>query len=279
MLSGISSILLERLFLKEASLTWGELFGQWLETAFDIFAGMGIYWLVLLILLALDYYRKFREQYAHVLDLEKDLNRAQMNALQMQLRPHFLFNAFNTIAMMIRQKKNDSAIDMITSLAEMFRFSLRKNTGQFVTLEEEIGFLKKYLAIESVRFGDRLTIDWQIDPDSKSAKVPSFILQPIVENAFKHGLSHSQGNVSLRISSKTLEDLISLEIFNSGPNLPENWELNKEKGIGISNTIDRLMKLYENKFRFIINQKEDGISMELRIPCLRNGVPMRSGHG
>ena len=188
----------------------------------------------------------------------------------MQLHPHFLFNAFNTIAMMVRKSKQEEAIKMISSLSDMLRQSLSKETSQFVKLEEEIKLLKNYLAIESQRYKDRITINWDLDNSLNSFEVPSFVLQPIVENAFKHGISRNLGHSTLEISSRRSKNGIELEIFNTGSNFPENWEFQKDKGIGLANTSTRLMELYNKDIRFLITEKEDGVSVLLHLPVRKD---------
>jgi LytS/YehU family sensor histidine kinase len=189
--------------------------------------------------------------------------------MKMQMNPHFLFNAFNTIAMMVRQKKNEDAVDMIGGLSDMFRLSLNKELRQFVPLSEEVDLLKKYLAIESLRYQDRLRIEWNIDEKALNYQVPNFVLQPIVENAFKHGISKILDQALLSISVYLQEDQLVLEVFNSGSGFSPNWELQRDKSIGLSNTIDRMLKLYEKSFKFVIEKNDGGVSVILKLPIQR----------
>ena len=273
LLSATVGLLLERLFLETESKTWRELIHLLDKTYFEILGSMFVYWLVLIILIGLDYYRKFNDQNTIRLELEGALGKAQLKSMKMQMNPHFLFNAFNTISMMVRKKKNEEAVDMIGGLSDMFRSSLNKDLKQFVPLSEEIDILKKYLAIESLRYRDRLDIEWDIDKKVLQHQVPNFVLQPMVENAFKHGISKTLGKAILRISIRQ-EELASsqgkhqivMEIFNSGTGLPMNWELQKDKGIGLANTIDRMLKLYKASFKFVIDEHDDGVSVILKLP-------------
>jgi LytS/YehU family sensor histidine kinase len=184
------------------------------------------------------------------------------------IRTHFLFNAFNTIAMMVRQKKSDAAVEMIGGLSDMFRMSLNKESRQFVKLKDEIELLKKYLAIESVRYQDRLSVIWDIDENTLKYQVPNFVLQPIVENAFKHGISKSLDQATLGIYTRKEASHLILEVFNSGAAFSSTWELQKDKGIGLSNTIDSLLNLYKEDFKFLINEKDNGVSVVLKIPVI-----------
>ena len=265
-LTGIIGLLLERLFLEAETKSWRELIDLWQQTYFDVPGSMIIYWLVILILIGLDYYRKFNDQNTRRLELEGELGKAQLKSMKMQMNPHFLFNAFNTIAMMVRQKKNDEAVDMIGGLSDMFRLSLNKDLRQFVPLSEEVDLLKKYLAIESLRYQDRLRIEWNIDNSVLNDHVPNFVLQPIVENAFKHGISKTLNHALLSISVYHEDGQLVLEVFNTGAGLSANWELQRDKGIGLSNTIDRMLKLYKESFKFVIEEHDDGVSVILKLP-------------
>jgi len=265
-LTGTMGLLLERLFLEQETKTWREILLIWEKTYFDIVGDIIIYWLVILILIGLDFYKKFNDQNLKRLELESELGKSQLKSMKMQMNPHFLFNAFNTIAMMIRQKKDDEAINMIGGLSDMFRLSLNKELKQFVPLKDEVELLKNYLSIESLRYKDRLTINWQIDENSLNYEVPNFILQPIVENAFKHGIAKTLNKAALKISVRKENERLVLEVFNTGSGLSPNWELQRDKGIGLSNTIDRLLKLYNEEFKFLINEKDDGVSVILKLP-------------
>lgn len=266
MLTGIIGLLLERLFLEQETMTWQEILMLWKNTYFDIAGDVIIYWLVIFILIGLDYYRKFNDQNLKRLELESELGKSQLKSMKMQMNPHFLFNAFNTIAMMVRQKKSDEAIEMIGGLSDMFRLSLNKEMKQFIPLRDEVDLLKKYLAIESLRYQDRLTISWDIDENLLDHEVPNFVLQPLVENAFKHGISKTLGKALLAIKIGQNNAHLLIEVYNTGTGLSANWELQKDKGIGLSNTIDRLLRLYKEDFKFLINEKDDGVSVILKLP-------------
>ena len=269
-LTGIIGLLLERLFLEVESKTWSELLLLLDRTYFDILGSMFIYWFIVLILIGLDYYRKFNDQNTKRLELEGELSKAQLESMKMQMNPHFLFNAFNTISMMVRQKKTEEAVDMIGGLSDMFRLSLNKDLKQFVPLEQEVELLKKYLAIESLRYKDRLSIEWDLNEEVLAYKIPNFVLQPIVENAFKHGISKTLGEALLKISISREKDHIVIEVFNTGSGLPVNWELQKDKGIGLANTIERLLKLYKESFKFVIDEHDEGVSIILNLPMQTN---------
>ncbi|RMG31564.1 MAG: hypothetical protein D6730_01240 [Bacteroidetes bacterium] len=232
-----------------------------------MFNGFLIFWMVMAILYGLNFYARYRRQQTHALELASQLSQAQLQSLRMQLRPHFLFNALNTIAMMIRRQKGAEAVEMISGLSDLLRASLQQEGRQLVSLEEELAFLKKYLQIESIRFQDQLHISWQIEEQSRLAKVPALLLQPIVENAFKHGISRHLGKASLHIESRMQQSSLHLLVANTGPPLPEGWNLQQHAKIGLSNTLSRLKELYEEAFEFSLHNREaGGVAVRLSIP-------------
>lgn len=269
-MSDITGILLERLFLGQDFGDFSEILSQWKSLFFDIPGNFIFYWGILLILLGLDYYRKFVDEHTRYLEMESQLSRAQLESLKMQLNPHFLFNALNTIAMMVRKGEKETAVNMISGLSDMLRQSLETESNQFVTLKEETDLLKKYLMIESERYRDRLVIEWQVEDEFLPYKVPSLILQPIVENAFKHGISKNVGRSVLKISVKRKNSTLIMEVFNTGSYLPINWDLSKNKGVGLANTINRLMKLYNKDYKIQISENNRGVAVTVQIPIIYN---------
>jgi two-component system LytT family sensor kinase len=266
LLTPIIAVLLDRLFFVTGNLSFDLMIPLSIITWYDVILSFALYWTIIGVLSWLNYYRNAQVQIDKRMELEAELSASHLKRMKTQLLPHFLFNAFNTIVMMIRKSKGDEAINMISSLSDMLRQSLKKETSQFVRLEEEINLLKSYLAIEAQRYKDRVTITWNLDDRLNKLVVPSFILQPIVENAFKHGISKNLGHSVLRIETRRIKDIIEMEIFNSGSTLPVNWEFQKDKGIGLANTSSRLMSLYKRDIRFLITEKEDGMSVILQLP-------------
>ncbi len=265
-LSPIIALLLERLFYDVETLPLENLGSLIKLTWFDIFLGIAVYWAIVVILMGINYYRKFQDEYNKVIELESQLVSAQLQSMKMQLHPHFLFNAFNTISMMVRKGKKDDAVNMISNLGDMLRQSLSKETRQFVSLQEEILLLNKYLSIETMRYKERLTVEMDIDESLNHYLVPNLILQPIVENAFKHGISKNLGPSILKISTRKKNNMLHLRVFNSGSELPLGWEFHKNKGIGLLNTSTRLMKLYDDEVKFLIIEMDDGVSVEIILP-------------
>ncbi len=261
--------------------TFMENFQEWLGYTHEfIIHGFMMYWLMVLILFAYDSYKKYRDQYVVSVQLESKLTHSQLQTLKMQLQPHFLFNALNTIAMMIRRKKDEDAIEIVSGLSDLLRSTLTREGEHFVTLQDEIGLLEKYLKIEKVRFKDKLQIHFDIEPACEEMLVPNLILQPIVENAFKHGVSKRIEGSELRLDANKILNHLYISILNKGPLLPENWKLEDHKGIGLSNTISRLKQLYGDDCDFKIhNYKTMGVCVELYLPVKRAEKIMAAGKG
>ena len=227
-----------------------------------------VYWLMILIMFGLDFYKKYKTQYTHNLELESQLTQSQLQTLKMQLQPHFLFNALNTISMMIRRKKDDQAVEMISGLSDLLRTTLTKQKDQFVSLQEELELIQKYLEIEQKRFKDNIKVVYEIDEYSKNINVPNLILQPLIENAIKHGLSKTMGEGMIKISSKVENQQLNLAVFNTSPylNIEEEQNMN-DNGIGLSNTRKRLSQLYKDNFEFNIAYQEPiGVMLEMVLP-------------
>ncbi|MGB3585516.1 MAG: histidine kinase [Tunicatimonas sp.] len=265
-LSYVSGLLLERLFLPQESKTWQELIALWEHTWYDIFLGSTVYWIILIVLLALENRHRYRNERLTSLDLRNRLSEGQLNQMKLQMQPHFLFNALNTIAMMVRKNNQRAAIDMLSSLSEMLRNSLSRNRQSLIPLKDELQLIDQYLTIEKSRYQDRLTVEQTIQDETLTVKVPNLILQPIVENAFKHGISQSLQAARLTISTQLERDKLVLEVFNTGNQLPEDWSFTRNQGIGLGNTVNRLMQFYQGNFKFQITEREDGVLVRIVLP-------------
>lgn len=265
-LSYVVGLLLERLFLVRETRTWRELVDLWWQTFPDVLHGASVCFLLLFILMALDYRQQFRDEHGRALELQNQLSQAQLRAMKEQLQPHFLFNALNTIAMMVRRRKGTEAVSMIAHLSEMLRSNLNRKQNQWVTLREELHLIDRYLAIEKARYPDRLKVTQRIAPDTLARPVPNLILQPVVENAFKHGIAQSLHHARLEISTYAEKQQLVLEVFNTGPALPDGWNLHDHQGIGLGNTVNRLTRLYRGNFRFQISEQEDGVLVRMVLP-------------
>ena len=197
--------------------------------------------------------------------LRTALIEAQLDALQFQLRPHFLFNTLNSILPLVG-KDPDRARQMVVRLGELLRISLRSEDTPLVTLEEEIASLEKYLSIEQVRFRDRLEVSFGVDPEVASAKVPSFLLQPLVENAIKHGLPGRGGRGKIAITARREGDDLAVAVRDNGPG-PQPSTIDTSAGIGLRNTRRRLEALYPGRHHLeLLAATGGGAEVRIRIP-------------
>lgn len=198
--------------------------------------------------------------------LNEQLSKAQLNALRQQIEPHFLFNTLNAISGLVREERNEAAVGMIAGLSDLLRHTLKDSNTQEVPLEEELQFLQKYLDIQKIRFAERLQLNVDIDKEFFSARVPSFILQPIVENALKHGIAARANGGVIRITAIRSNGLLTFRVYNDGPSLPAGWE-NNQSGVGICNVRTRLQSLYGNAYDLTIrNQAPGGVEVSVSVP-------------
>ena len=216
---------------------------------------------------ALDYYRKYREREFHATRLEAQLAQAQLESLRMQLHPHFLFNTLNSIVGLVRDNKNHAAVSMLVGLSDLLRHTLEYSNRQEVELREELNFIKLYLSIQEMRFSDRLQIEFDIDPATTKAMVPNLILQPLTENALRHGIGRSVDSGVVGISSTAENGHLRLTVYDNGAGLPGDWQLSGSTGIGLANTSARLQQLYDDNHQFDIrNRDEGGVEVVIVMP-------------
>lgn len=192
--------------------------------------------------------------------LEKELLTSKLNFLKMQLQPHFLFNTLNGIVSSIHQKKPEVAATMTTELSELLRTSLNHKDLQITTLEKELQYTKMYLNIEKHRF-KHLQVSYNIPDDLLQAEVPNFFLQPLVENAIKHGISRQSKAENIEINAERTDDQLQLSVYNDGPSVHEFNE-----GIGLSNLKKRLTSIYDNLSTFRITGEPKGTRAVVSIP-------------
>lgn len=225
-----------------------------------------------LVLVGLYMYKRYRDREVISSQLESELARAQVQILEMQLQPHFLFNTLNSIMVLIHQDP-DLASRMVARLSEFLRLTLDSAGMQEVTLQRELEFLEKYLHIERIRFGDRLQIDQRVDPAVLDALVPNLILQPIVENAIRHGVSRKRGPAMIAVSAERSNGSVTLHVRDNGVGLPTRDGGGLKEGIGIRNTRQRLHHLYGDDFTFTLESPpEGGVDVVLRLPFHNGSV-------
>jgi two-component system, LytTR family, sensor kinase len=223
-----------------------------------------IYWVIVVAGHAVEYYRKFREREMRALDLEKHLAQAKLQALQMQLNPHFLFNTLHSISSLMHRDV-EAADRMIVRLSDLLRAALESSDTQEVELQHELEFLKRYLEIEQTRLGDRLTVKMDISPETLRARVPNLLLQPLVENAIKHGIEPRARSGRIELRAQRQNGSLALEVRDNGAGLPEGEPI--EEGVGLSNTRARLRGLYGEAHRFDLRPAEGGgLLIQVTIP-------------
>jgi len=225
-----------------------------------------VFWGIIGVKHAIDYYRKYKEKEIRSAQLETELMKAHLQVLKMQIRPHFLFNTLNTISSLLRTDI-ETADRMIAQLGDILRLSMDIDGKQEVPLHQEIEFLKKYLDIEQIRFRDRLHIMYNIDAEALNAFVPNLILQPLVENAIRHGIAPLPKGGAIDIRVQRDNGTLKIKIQDNGKGIQKGRGKKGGNGVGLANTTARLKQLYGSDYKLIFREiKEGGLSVELSIP-------------
>lgn len=213
---------------------------------------------------AYSYAREARDRAAHAARLTAQLAEARLDALRMQLNPHFLFNSLNTVAVLVREHNFSDAGRMLDLLAGVLRQVLLTDRPHEVPFENELDFLTQYLAIEQVRFSDRLTVHWLIQPEARAALVPDFIMQPMVENAIKHGVTKRAQGGTITVAAAIAGAHLELSVADDGTGIDES--ASRIEGVGLTNTRERLRALYGEAASIAIETSEAGTKVQLRLP-------------
>ena len=222
--------------------------------------------------LALRYHRLLVERQVRAVELQSQLLRSQLTALQMQLRPHFLFNALNTVSGLVRSGERQRTLQVVAGLADLLRAVLRGDGVQQVPLHQELELVERYLRIERARFEDQLTTQVEVEPGLADVLVPQLLLQPLVENAVHHGTcAEGGGHVAIRVRQEG--DRLWLEVHDSGAGSArapdEAAQPAGEGGIGLSNTRARLRHLYGEAHHLSLRPSGGGMLAEVAIPLRR----------
>jgi two-component system LytT family sensor kinase len=198
-------------------------------------------------------------------ELQSELARAELAALRGQLHPHFLFNSFNALATLVRQQKNEAAVEIIAQLSALLRLAIDRSGLREIPLEQEMDFIRRYLDIEQVRFGDKLRVAFILEPSALGASVANIVLQPLVENAIKHGISLRTTPGTVRISAARSGDRLQIEIANDGPEEPAAGAGRRagpsKGGIGLANARAQLDKLYGPDYRLELKTPPAGMTV------------------
>jgi two-component system, LytTR family, sensor kinase len=222
-----------------------------------VYAGFVLAWQ------AAAYSREARDRQLKATQLESSLHQAQLQALRNQLNPHFLFNVLHSIAELVHGNPK-LAEQLVVRLGELLRQVLQSSTLQEVPLSEELALVRGYVEIEQMRLGERLQVKWEIEPATLSARVPSLVLQPLVENAIQHGIAATVGPGVLTIRAQRDGDFLRLQVHDTGPGLKDPG-VERSAGIGLSNTRTRLERLYGERQSLELSAN-GGLSVSVRVP-------------
>jgi signal transduction histidine kinase len=217
------------------------------DMRYNLLPNFVAYLFVFTIIVAWQNYQRYRERELLASQLQGQLSQAKLQALRMQLNPHFLFNAMNSISMLVRRNDNTHAVRMLAGLSDLLRYVLEDSPTDEVPLRDEIAFLERYLEIERVRFGDRLHVHVDASADSLDAFLPNLLLQPLVENAIRHGVARKVTPGRIEIAARKLGDRLILQVTDDGPGLGPSLA---GTGVGLANTRSRLEQIYGGEQSF-----------------------------
>ena len=209
--------------------------------------------------------RRARET-AETARLSAALAKSQLAALRQQMEPHFMFNTLHSITGLVRDRENEAAVNMIVGLSEFLRRGLEDSHRSQVSLGEELEYLQRYLELQKLRFGDRLQVIIDVPPDLSEARVPSLLLQPLVENAIKHGIAKRAAGGTIRISGVRMYGTLSLCIYNDAPDSPFDW-IAPRTGVGLSNLRARLTILHGDATQLELKPTDTGgVEVTVQMP-------------
>jgi signal transduction histidine kinase len=228
-----------------------------------------LYWAIVAGYSALSFYRRLRQHELHTAHLETQLAEARLAALRMQINPHFLFNALNSISTLVREIRTKEAVKALSELGSLLRTTLDESLtkGDVSLLRDELAFLDRYIALEQLRFHERLLVMRDIEPDVAEALVPTLILQPLVENAIKHGIGGRIEAGLLIITAHKRNGKLVVSIEDDGAGLPPHWSERPRYGVGLSNVRERLQTLYADRATLALEPRTPtGTKVTLAIP-------------
>jgi LytS/YehU family sensor histidine kinase len=213
------------------------------------------------------YYMALQSERERSIRAEAAAHRAQLEALRYQINPHFLFNALNAVSTLVTEGRNDEAARMVSRVSDFLRLTLTAPVRDEVALADEIDYVRQYLDIERVRFGDRLRMEVDVAADAWEAAVPSFVLQPLIENAVRHAIAAREAGGTIVIEAKRAGALLRVAIIDDGPGVREESRSNGNGRIGLANTRDRLREMYGDRGRLeLTNGNGGGTRATVEIP-------------
>ena len=242
--------------------TWTSLFTN------QILTFVIVYVLILTVTYVVDSREKMARQMTETARLNEELSSAQLAALQSQMDPHFMFNTLNSIVGLVRDQRNDEAVGMIVGLSEFLRRASEDSHRAQVTLTEEVEYLQRYIDIQKVRFGNRLRVSLDIPVELGDAQVPNLLLQPLVENAIKHGVSKRIAGGEIRVAGARFDGTLRLTVYNDGPWVQEDLEA-APSGVGLDNLRSRLQILHGDRSELLLRPVDTGgVEVVVTLPFL-----------
>ncbi len=252
-----------------------------LRFLYEFYKDVTLYWIIVFLALGFTYYSKYRQQQLEASQLETRLIEAELENLKNQLNPHFFFNTLHMISSLVHEDP-DRADEMITRLSELLRLALQNTSQSEITLREELEALELYLEIMRGRFEGRFEANLDVGPDALDARVPSLILQPLVENAFRHGIDSGCGGGAIEVTARTEGNVLRLAVRDNGPGATGETGSSGSPGIGLFNTGERLRHLYGERQSIRAGNLEagtrpepfdrGGFEVELTLPLQRERV-------
>jgi signal transduction histidine kinase len=245
-----------------------QIFGGTVYNAFTMLA-----WSVLYI--GIRYYAALQSERERSLEAEAAAHQAQLEALRYQINPHFLFNSLNAVSTLVTERRNDEAARMLSRVSDFLRLTLTAPVRDEVALADEVDYVRQYLEIERVRFGDRLRVEIDIEADAWEAAVPAFVLQPLIENAVRHAIAPRESGGAIAIEGGRSGDALRVSIVDDGPGVGDASRSNRNGRIGLANTRDRLRQLYGDRGRLeLASAPGGGTRATIEVPFRRG-----SGNG
>jgi two-component system, LytTR family, sensor kinase len=248
---------------------WPTFAGTWSMLVLDQALVLLIaYTLILTVTYVVDAREKLASELVTTMRLNMELSRAQLAALRRQIEPHFMYNTLNAIAGLVRDRRNEAAVDMIVGLSEFLRRALEGSHRAQVSLAEEVEYLQRYIDIQTLRFGERLQVSLDIPEQLLRAKVPNLLLQPLVENAIKHGISKRVAGGMVRVSGSQHDGALRLCVYNDGPFATEDFDAART-GVGIGNLRTRLQILYGSRSQLTLGRGDpEGVEVVVTLPLV-----------
>ena len=232
-----------------------------------------VYWVIIGWYVASDYQDQIRDRKVRTAELERLLAQSRLDTLRTQLHPHFLFNALNAISANVESAPR-TARWMLEQLGDLLRLALDHAEDQEIPLQRELAFVDRYMKLQKVRYEDRLDVVLDVDPLALQALVPTFILQPLLENAIRHGIATRSAPGQIEIQAWCEGEVLHLAVRDDGPGLSANWDIERGAGVGLSNTRERLKRLYGDRQSFqIAGVPGAGVQVDLRFPLRHEELP------